>query len=59
MTNKIIEVDAECHIYYSDGSMKLCKYVRPGSIYQDCGPGYGDHGDCPKYEYYHKKNGGM
>ena len=50
---KITEVDAECHIYYSDGTMKLCEHVPSGSIYQECGPGYGPGRGCAKWDHHH------
>jgi hypothetical protein len=52
MNAEIIEVDAECGITYSDGSYKQCKY-RPHMTFAECEPGYGSHGDCPKWNYYH------
>jgi hypothetical protein len=50
----IIEVNEDCEIYYVDGSMKACPY-RPPMKFQDCKIGYGDHGGCPKWDYYHKE----
>ena len=50
--NTIIEVDDDCNISYSDGSMKTCPY-RPHMTFQDCEVGYGGHGDCEKWNYYH------
>jgi hypothetical protein len=50
---EIKEVDDECNIFYDDGTMKTCSY-RPTMTFQDCEPGYGAHGYCPKYDYYHK-----
>lgn len=49
----IIDVDEDCNITYSDGSVKPCPY-RPSMTFQDCDPGYGSHGLCEKWNYYHK-----
>jgi hypothetical protein len=49
---KIVEVDAECGITYSDGRYEPCQY-RPHMTFAECEPGYGSHGHCPKYNYYH------
>ena len=51
---EIVEVDDDCNIFYGDGSVKTCPY-RPHMTFQDCEPGYGGHGGCPKWNYYHKK----
>ncbi len=51
---KIIEVSEECGIFYSDGSHELCKHAPKGSVFQECGPGYGPHGDCPKWDFHHR-----
>ena len=49
---KIVSVDEDCNIEYEDGSWEICKY-RPPMVFQECEPGYGSHGECPKYNYYH------
>ena len=49
----IIEVDDECNITFSDGRYEPCQY-RPHYTFAECIPGYGSHGHCPKWEYYHK-----
>jgi hypothetical protein len=54
MTKSIIEVNADCEITYSDGTTKPCEH-RPPMVYADCAPGYGSHGHCPKWDYYHRK----
>lgn len=51
---KIIEVSEECEIFYSDGSHELCKHAPKGSVFQECGLGYGPHGDCPKWDFHHR-----
>lgn len=51
---QVVEVDAECWITYSDGTDGPCQY-RPEMTFQECEPGYGSHGHCPKWEYYHRK----
>jgi hypothetical protein len=48
----VIEVNADCEITYSDGSWKPCQH-RPAFTFADCDPGYGSHGECPKWDYYH------
>jgi hypothetical protein len=48
----ILEVDDDCNIYYADGTVKTCPY-RPHMIFQDCEVGYGGHGSCEKWNYYH------
>ncbi len=48
---KIISVDADCNITYSDGTTKPCEY-RPYYTFVDCEPGYGGHGHCPKWNFY-------
>jgi hypothetical protein len=48
----IIEVDGDCNIIFDDGSVKTCQY-RPLYTFADCEPGYGGHGDCPKWNYHH------
>jgi hypothetical protein len=50
----ILEVDEDCNIFYSDGSMKTCQH-RPHMTFEDCDVGYGGHGDCAKWNYYHKE----
>jgi hypothetical protein len=50
----VLEVDADCNITYTDGTYEPCIH-RPTFTFAECGPGYGSHGDCPKYNYYHKK----
>lgn len=47
----IIEVDEECVITYSDGTVKTCVF-RPTMTFQECNPGYGPGGHCAKYDYY-------
>ena len=47
---RIVEVDEDCVITYSDGSIRTCVF-RPVMTFVDCEPGYGSHGDCPKYNY--------
>jgi hypothetical protein len=49
----IVEVDEDCNITYSDGSIKPCPY-RPSMTFQNCEPGYGSHGLCEKWNYYHR-----
>lgn len=49
---KIISVDEDCNIEYEDGTWGTCLY-RPTMTFEDCDPGYGSHGDCPKYNHYH------
>lgn len=51
---EIVEVDVECWITYSDGKGEPCQH-RPCFTFSECGPGYGSHGDCPKWNYYHKE----
>jgi hypothetical protein len=48
----IIEVDEDCNIVFNDGSVKTCQ-CRPHYTFAECEPGYGSHGDCPKYNYNH------
>lgn len=48
---KIIRVDAECFITYSDGKTESCEH-QPHYTFAECGPGYGPGRGCPKYEYY-------
>ena len=50
----IIEVDEDCNIYYADGSVKTCPH-RPLLTFQDCEVGYSGHGNCEKWNYYHKE----
>jgi hypothetical protein len=45
---RVIEVDEDCNITYSDGSVKPCPY-RPSMTFQNCVPGYGSHGLCEKW----------
>jgi len=55
---EIIEVNADCEITFADGSYKPCEY-RPTFTFAECAVGYGSHGHCPKYNYYHsQKRGG-
>lgn len=56
---KVIEVDDDCIITYSDGAVKTCPF-RPHMTFQDCEPGYGSGGHCAKYNFYHSNttNGG-
>ena len=51
---EILEVDEECYINYTDGTGELCQHC-PTMKFADCEPGYGSHGDCPKWNYYHRK----
>ena len=50
--SEIISVDADCNITYSDGTTKPCEY-RPYYTFAECEPGYGGHGHCPKWNFYH------
>ena len=50
----IIEVSEECEIFYSDGSHEICKHAPKGSIFQECGPGYGPNGECLKWDFHHR-----
>lgn len=54
-TPRVVDVDEECHIYYSDGTMKLCEHVPRGSIYQECAPGYGSNRGCIKWDFRYSK----
>ena len=57
MTEKRIEsVSAECIIYYTDGNEELCPHA-PLGTFEECGPGYGPGGDCPKWEFRHPLKG--
>lgn len=49
---KIKEVDADCNVTYENGTTEPCQY-RPGFTFEECGPGYGPGGHCPKYNFYH------
>jgi len=53
MTNKIIEVDDDCVITYSDGLVRTCPF-RPVMTFEDCAPGYGPGRGCAKWNYYHR-----
>ncbi len=55
MTNKIVEVDADCNILYADGKEEPCPH-RPHYTFSECDVGYGSHGDCPKYNFYHRSD---
>jgi len=46
-------VDDDCNIIFDEGTIQTCPH-RPRMTFQDCEPGYGGHGDCPKWNYYHK-----
>lgn len=50
---KIIGVDEDCNIMYEDGTYEACMY-RPTYTFQDCEPGYGPHGECPKWNFHHQ-----
>jgi len=50
----VVEVDDECNIMMSDGRSNPCPH-RPHHTFEDCIPGYGGHGDCPKYNYQHRE----
>jgi hypothetical protein len=54
MNPQIFEVDEECNITYADGRQASCKY-RPYYTFAECEPGYGAHGNCPKWDYYHRE----
>lgn len=51
-TLTIIEVDADCNITYSDGSIKPCQY-QPHYTFSECDPGYGPGRGCAKWDHYH------
>lgn len=53
MAKKVIDVDEDCNITYSDGSIEICPY-RPAMTFEDCDPGYGSHGSCEKWNFYHR-----
>jgi hypothetical protein len=53
--NHIKEVNAECEITYIDGTCEPCPH-RPHYTFVECEPGYGAHGECPKWNYYHYLN---
>jgi len=53
MTKEIESVDADCVIYYKDGTYELCQYC-PVLTFGECGPGYGPNRDCAKWNYYHR-----
>jgi len=52
--SEVLEVDADCNITYSDGTTKPCGY-QPYYTFAECEVGYGSHGDCPKWNFYHSK----
>jgi hypothetical protein len=52
----VVEVDDECNVTYSNGKKVSCQH-RPHFTFAECDPGYGSHGDCPKWNYYHRKAG--
>ena len=55
MMNEIVDIDAdECVGIFADGTRMICPY-RPHFTFAECAPGYGSHGDCLKWNYYHKK----
>ena len=51
---EIVSVDSDCEITFSDGVVEPCRH-RPNFTFAECDLGYGAHGDCPKYNYYHRE----
>lgn len=50
---KVIDVDEDCNIIYSDGCIETCPY-RPAIKFAECEPGYGSHGLCEKWNFNHQ-----
>ena len=55
MDLQIKEVDADCFITYSDGTVNPCEH-QPAYTFSECGPGYGPGRGCAKYDYYHRRD---
>jgi len=51
MEKQILEVDADCNITYSDGTVKPCEH-QPHYTFAKCGPGYGPGRGCAKWDHY-------
>jgi len=49
---KIVEVNEDCEIIYSDGIIAPCEH-RPPMKFSDCKPGYGPGRSCAKWDHYH------
>jgi len=55
VSDSITSMDADCNVTYADGRTEPCKY-QPRFTFAECEPGYGSHGDCPKWDYYNQQN---